>query len=290
MARVRLGLAAFVAVITLTSTAYTAGEPDSTCLGRHVTIAGGGTLEGTDRDDVILAHRRATIDAGAGVDLVCTRGGYSEVYSGSGADRIDGGAGDDYFYEEAGEDVVSGGGGDDLITDTDASDDRYSGGAGRDGIRFSYPYGRLQPRIVVDLARGRARGHGRDRLSGFEYLEGTGRRDSIRGSGRPETLDGIRGGDRIVGRGGDDTIFGAALLVSEVGVIDRYDGADPALRGGVGDDRIFGGAGRDRLSGGPGDDLLDGGGPSLRPGDGGHGGPGKDRCLDLEAMRACERD
>jgi Ca2+-binding RTX toxin-like protein len=263
------------------------------CDGQPATIvAERYTVRGTPGDDVIVDPDGAgLIESGAGDDTICVaEADFHEVYAGRGDDRVHGARGQDYVYPGAGDDVARGRGGADVITDEDRGDDRLHGGAGRDDLRFSVPFERLKVDPVrVDLARGIARGHGRDRLSGFERVEGSGKPDALRGGRGPDVLDGIRGGDLIDGRGGDDLIFGARLLVSEAGPIDPYDGGDRALRGGSGDDRIFAGAGVDRLSGGPGDDLLDGGGPASRPGDGGDGGPGRDRCRDLESARGCER-
>jgi Ca2+-binding RTX toxin-like protein len=283
----------------LIAVAAAAALPDSgsgrsapaTCFGRQPTIvAERFHVRGTPGDDVVVSDRKVLVEARGGDDLICLEEvGFSEVYGGAGDDRIAAGLGEDLLYPGAGNDILESGAGNDLVTDVDSADDSHDGGAGKDRIRFSAPYLRLQPPVRVDLARGRARGHGLDRLAEFERVEGTAKPDVLRGSGADELLDGVRGGDRIVGRGGADIIFGARQLVTEAGPADRFDGSDPSLRGGAGPDRIFGGAGSDRLSGGSGADLLDGGVPDSPPGDGGHGGGGRDRCRELEAARGCER-
>ncbi len=262
------------------------------CQGREATIvADRVVVRGTPGDDVIVDHKGAgLIEAGAGDDVICVSGRFKEVYGGGGDDLVEGGPEQDYVYDGAGDDTVRAGGGDDLLTAVDSGgDDVLRAGAGVDMVRFSYPYRRLQEAVRVDLRRGIARGHGRDALAGLEQVEGTGRRDVILGDRGDNFIDGVRGGDVIGGGAGDDSIFGARLLVTEAGPIDRFDGSDPSLRGGRGDDRIFAGAGSDRLSGGAGDDRLDGGPPHAVSGDRGNGGGGRDNCTDLEHERHCER-
>lgn len=287
----RLLIAALAAAaFALVHAAGAAGQVPS-CMGQPATIvAEHFQTYGTKGDDVIVDFDKGgLVQARTGDDLICLAGGDKEVYGEGGDDRVQGGGSDDYIDGGAGEDTIEGGAGEDFVFDLDNADDVLSGGADEDEVAFSRPYHRLTPPVDVDLARGLASGHGRDSLAGFEDIVGTGKRDTIRGDDGDNFIDGVRGGDRILGAGGNDTILGARLLVTEIGIADRFDGADSLLSGGPGDDRIFGGAGRDILSGGPGSDLLDGGGPSDRPGDGGVGGGGRDACRDLEAARGCER-
>ena len=245
---------------------------------------------------MLLVEDGGSKDAGRGDDLVCTvgPGGFHEVYGGAGDDRIYGGEGMDYIYPGEGDDTVATGAGKDLVSDfEDEGDDVFAGGPGEDWLRFSAMFGRLTvDPVSVDMRAGRATGHGHDRLGGFEILEGTGKPDRLLGSGRGEEIIAARGGDRVAGRGGDDLIFGATIAFSEEGERDPYDGRDPWLRGGPGNDRIYGLLGADRLSGGPGADLLDGGGPLPdQPGlgDTGNGGDGADECRELERATFCER-
>jgi Ca2+-binding RTX toxin-like protein len=267
-----------------------AGSVGETC--RGVPVTGD---HGTPADDVLIVRNNQSKSSGEGDDLICMveHGGYHEIYAGPGDDRIYGSKGWDYVYPGHGDDRVKTGESQDLVSDfEDRGDDRFDGGPGLDHLRFSAMFGRLtvEP-VVVDLRAGRARGHGHDRLAGFEILEGTGKRDLLLGSNRGEEIDGIRGGDKIDGRGGDDIIFGATIAYSEEGERDPYDGEDRWLRGGRGDDRIYGLLGADRLLGGPGADRLSGGGPTERqhgPGDSGNGGAGRDECTGLESASFCE--
>jgi len=265
------------------------------CDGERATIvADRGFVRGTDGDDVIVATRRnGNVEARGGNDLICLRGrAFHEAYGEGGADRILGSHGGDNIYPGRGDDRVRGRGGRDLITDLEATgDDRYKGGTGSDRIRFSTPNSRSSKPVEVDLAVGVSSGHGHDRISAIENVEGTTLGDVLIGDRLRNVLDGVRGGDLIQGAGGDDRIRGSTVIFGEGGgTADPSAGDDPLLDGGAGDDRIFGRFGADRLRGSGGDDLLDGGGQPAGglQGDFGNGGPGKDRCRDLERQIGCE--
>lgn len=265
------------------------------CDGERATIvADRGFVRGTDGPDVIVATRRNdNVEARGGNDLICLRGrAFHEAYGEGGADRILGSHGGDNIYPGRGDDRVRGRGGRDLITDLEATgDDRYKGGTGSDRIRFSSPNSSSSKPVEVDLAAGVSSGHGHDRISAIENVEGTTLGDVLIGDRFRNVLDGVRGGDLIRGAGGGDLIRGSTLRFGEGGgTADPSAGDDPLLDGGAGDDRIFGRFGADRLRGSGGDDLLDGGGqPAGAPrGDTGNGGPGKDRCRDLEQQVSCE--
>lgn len=265
------------------------------CGGERATIvADRGFVRGTDGDDVIVATgRNGNVEARGGDDLICLRGGdFHEAYGEGGADRIRGGRGRDYVYPGPGDDRVHGRGGKDLITDLERTgNDRLDGGSGRDRIRFSTPGSPSREPVVIDLAVGISNGHGRDRVFGFENVQGTTLGDVLIGDHRRNVLNGVRGGDQIQGAGGKDVILGSDVRFGEGGgTADPSAGDDPLLSGGAGDDRIFGRFGEDRLRGAAGDDLLDGGGQragSTR-GDIGNGGPGTDRCRGLERESGCE--
>lgn len=68
------------------------------CLGQRATIVGAGTIEGTDRADVIVGSNGADwIEGFDGADRVCGLGGDDIIHGGLGNDRIDAGDGDDRF-------------------------------------------------------------------------------------------------------------------------------------------------------------------------------------------------
>jgi Ca2+-binding RTX toxin-like protein len=266
----------------------------ATCFGERATIVADRYLvKGTaERDVIVDSVGPGLIVAGRGNDLVgVDSGGFHEVEGGAGADRIAGGQGEDHLGGDRGHDIVIGRGGPDSIVDLAArGDDRYRGRGGRDLIGFSFAGHRRAESVRVDLRAGIARGHGNDRLAGFEAVEGTGRADVLRGDGKGNALDGVRGGDVIAGRAGDDAILGADVPSQIPSGAGR--GNDPALRGGPGDDTIHGRAGSDRLFGGPGADLLNGGAVdgagTPRDRDRGDGGAGVDRCAQIERPKRCE--
>ena len=290
-------LAVAVAVPGLAATAM--GGSGGECFGRSPTIvADAYAVEGTPGDDVIVDRDGSgLIQSGGGDDRICIRANaFHEVYAGSGDDMVDGGDREDFVYPQAGGDLVRAGGGADLITDERGQvDDRYlAGGGSDDQLRLSLPYARNRSAGArVDLARGIARGHGLDRLAGFEHVEGTGRPDLLIGDAGDNDLDGIRGEDRIGGGPGDDLVLGTTVAIGEDGAgDDPAAGSDPWLHGGPGSDRVYGRHGSDNLFGGPGDDLLGGGvldgAGGSNDDDFGDGGPGTDTCRGLERSAGCE--
>jgi RTX calcium-binding nonapeptide repeat (4 copies) len=88
----------------------------------------------------------------------------------------------------------------------------------------------------------------KDKIKGGEgddYLFGDNGSDQLRGEEGKDEIDGGKGNDILHGEDGDDKIRG------HVG--------NDRISGGLGDDQIEGDKGDDRLFGGDGDDLLDGG-------------------------------
>jgi len=79
--------------------------------------------------------------------------------------------------------------------------------------------------VLVDLAKGVARGQGRDTLKRVNWATGSRFGDTLLGDDGPNGLIGLGGGDTLKGRGGDDFLTG--------------------------------GADADLLNGGPGDDYCD---------------------------------
>ena len=78
-----------------------------TCHGRTVTIAGAGTINGTNGADVILGSSQGdTINGFWGMDAIC---------GGGGPDTIDAGDGNDDIYGDGPTDTLRGGPGTDFI-------------------------------------------------------------------------------------------------------------------------------------------------------------------------------
>jgi Ca2+-binding RTX toxin-like protein len=206
------------------------------------------TVRSRDGDDSI-AGDGAVMDVafgGPGNDRLRALGTARVVLRGdAGNDTVAGGPGDDSLQGNTGLDHVSGGAGDDIVYEIDddaaqTADDVLDGGPGNDTISY---HGRNDS-VIVDLAAGRGgeRGEG-DLLTGFENVDGSRLRDTLRGDGGPNQLTGIgTNGDVLDGRGGKDTLIGG-------------DG-DDVLTGGDGDDILMGGRGDDRYDAGAGDDEL----------------------------------
>jgi Ca2+-binding RTX toxin-like protein len=62
--------------------------------------------------------------------------------------------------------------------------------------------------VSVDLKAGRARGEGRDQLSGLEAVDGTPLDDAIAGDADENFLVGAGGADVLDGRSGSNDLYG----------------------------------------------------------------------------------
>lgn len=257
------------------------GEPgfDSLpeCFGRRATILGSpgdDRIEGTRRRDVIVALGGDDVVIGLGeADYVCggagddrvrsTHSGFPAVWG------IDLGQGDDRV-RVVNADLLRGGfGSDRMIFERGPGD--VAGGPGADYLRSmmrNHPYypenapclsyrGAAGP-VRVNLARGWARGEGRDRLVNFWCLTGSRHSDILLGTDRGDGIDGGPGSDVVRARAGNDAVDGGVHA-------DR-------LYLGPGSDYGLGSTGRDRLYGEEGDDNLEGWSDS----DYIEGGPGND--------------
>jgi Ca2+-binding RTX toxin-like protein len=179
-----------------------AGVPK--CHGKRATIVGTAAhnrIVGTSGGDVITG--------GKGNDLIVGRGGKDLICGGSGRDQLFGEGGNDKLHGGSNDDFFGGAGGNDLIV----------GGKGR---RDFAQYLGGPKAVRVDLGRGRARGWGKDRLRGIEFVGGTKFNDHLSGNQGRNALFGQRGDDRLAGGSGEDFTFG-----------------------GPGDDRMAGGSGLD---------------------------------------------
>lgn len=188
------------------------------------------------------------LTTGSGHDRILGSAVANRILAGAGDDRIHGSSGADSLYGEAGRDRLSGGSGNDLL----------NGGTGFDVAIYR---GKTPVRVTLEHGRPQQTGHGIDRLTAIEGLEGGSGSDRLTGNGGNNTLWGMAGNDTLRGFAGDDLLRGAA--------------GNDSLLGGKGADQIFGGSGRDRLLGGDGHDTLLGGTGD----DGLFGGNGNDRML-----------
>ena len=211
---------------TLSSWPVAAGAAAPMCLGRAATIVGTAgnddPLPGTSGDDVIVGR--------GGNDVIQGRGGNDRICGNGGVDTLQGGGGDDR---------LQGGGGDDTLL-SEVGDDRYLGGTGNDVVDYSQAYFTSKSDgLKVNLATGRAKGEGADRLAGVEGVIGSGYgNDVLTANDAGSMLDGDFGADILIG--------GASADILRAGATD----SDPdTLEGKGGDDTLdFGGSDEDRLT------------------------------------------
>lgn len=249
------------AVASLTAAATVVASPASaapTCAGLRATIVG------TSGDDLIRGTaRRDVIAAGGGIDLIWGNDGDDVICGGAGTDLVRGGRGSDTLRGGGGADSLTGGRGDDLLDAGPAGDADYA-------IFEGLGHG-----VKVDLAKGTARGEGRDRLVGVRHIQGTRYADVIVGTDDGNSIEGGRGRDRIWTRGGNDTVSLAAgmaytgdgndsVRIGGGGTVDTGPGGDlvdvwrgqPVVRTASGNDAVFLGDARPWIYGGSDRDEL----------------------------------
>jgi Ca2+-binding RTX toxin-like protein len=195
-------------------------------------LAGTATGEGNDTlvnvrhvvgswaNDVLRAGiYSATLEGGAGDDVIFGGSGYDRLLAGTGADTLYGSGSNDYML-----------------------------GNGNTAVRYeTWTSGRIVADMsagAIDKYSGGAR-LGADSVYKVKDLSGTAFGDWVLGTVFANRLEGLAGGDTIVGNSGNDTIDGG-------------DGND-SLDGSYDSDSLLGGAGIDTLEGGDGNDTLDGG-------------------------------
>ncbi len=134
---------------------------------------------------------------------------------------------------------MHGGAGDDTLL-SERGDDRFLGGTGNDLVDYSQAYFTSKSDgLKVNLATGRAKGEGADRLAGVEGVRGSGYgNDVLTANDAGSMLDGGFGADILIG--------GAAADILRAGATD----SDPdTLEGKGGNDTLdFGGSGDDKLT------------------------------------------
>jgi serralysin len=207
-----------------------------------------------DRDDTIAVEYESTafnysIYTLKGDDILdltaANPAGYHYIYTGVGNDTVFGGDAHEYVNDQAGADLYLLGGGHDLYY-SGSGNDVANGGSDTDTLGFYYRTSNSGIRtdntaaVTCDLAIRTVQDFGvfgRDRVSGFETIEGGGGNDRFFGTGGENYLLGEEGNDYLVGRGGSD-----------------------GFHGGGGRDSMFGGNGADMLAGRDGRDLFVGGG------------------------------
>ncbi|MFO0819413.1 MAG: calcium-binding protein [Pirellulales bacterium] len=173
------------------------------------------TIDGGAGNDVLIGSQANDIlRDSSGNNILRGGDGNDTIYGGSGIDTIDGGNGDDKLYGMGGRNVIQGGAGADAVyggSDAESID----GGSGNDTLYGS---------------------------GGDDTMYGGDGNDVVYGDSGNDLLWGGAGNDRLLGNEGNDRLFGDS-------------GAD-VLLGGSGNDGLFGGEGHDSLSGGTGADRI----------------------------------
>lgn len=238
--------------------------------------------------------------ATANVTVSLTIVGTEQNTGGGGKDKISnfvnilGGKGADILTGDAGNNTIDGGAGNDLIQGGDG-DDILRGG---DGTGDTVTYANASEGVVVNLLNTAQQdttlpivgitGAGKDTLSEFENLTGSGFNDSLIGNTGANAISGGKGDDRVVGWIGNDVLDGGEgtdsvsftyltntqHLVLTLGALNLATGAVAktstsgvagdidaimnieSVLGGSGNDKITGNAGSNALSGWDGNDRL----------------------------------
>jgi Ca2+-binding RTX toxin-like protein len=205
------------AVLGLMAVAVPPAQAVPSCKGRAATIVGSSgpdQLVGTLGADVIVGRDGDDRISGlGGRDVICGGSGDDDIFGGDQADVMAGGRGNDDLLGGGGADRIGGARGNDGIFGG-PGDDRLSGGRGRTDILV---FDAAPHAVTVNLARGIARGHGNDRIGGFEAVIGSSHDDRLRGSGGSDFLLGERGADEIIGGGAPDNFAGGPGNDSFVG-------------------------------------------------------------------------
>ena len=269
--------------------------------GGNDTILGGrgeDFLYGDEGDDIIIGGYDVDyMDGGEGNDTVNyaysiedvdidLELGQSEFASGKVETTINfenavGSQGNNVITGTAGENVLYGGDGNDSISGG-LGNDMLDGGADIDTADYTDALGAVEVYLNANMSRG---ADGKDTLTNFENVTGSGYNDRLIGDEGNNVLKGGLGDDILKGKGGDDTYYGDAgndTIRGDAGIDTIFGGlnddlllglaGDDILDGGEGDDYHYGGQGNDTLKGGDGADTLNGN----RGNDILHGGSGND--------------
>jgi Ca2+-binding RTX toxin-like protein len=239
-------------------TAGLAAEPDAgllpSCDGKQATIVAaseGGSLVGTEGDDVVVGSENADqIDGMGGNDVICGLAGNDVILGGDGDDRIFAGA--DYEYPEGGflGDDVAPGPGDDLVDL--GTDPRLSPGEGMDTLSYLTSASGITVRLAPVGQTFTVTGEGTDTVTTHTPFQ-------LWGSNLADLITGSDGDDHIRPLGGDDVVdaLGGDDDVEDGCPFRGCQAADhDVLLGGKGSDVLASGVGRDDLDGGPGDDTV----------------------------------
>ncbi len=217
---------------------------------------GDDTLYGLDGDDTLMGE--------SGDDTLMGGLGNDRLIGGSGSDSVDYSSSSALNLSLIQESAFSASDGIDTLESIEnviastyddtiegnGSDNILIGGDGEDLLTFANSIGSIHVDLSITDVQDTS-SDGRDKIVGFENLEGSNFSDLLVGDNSINKIDGNSGDDTIRGAGGDDILdgnVGSDLLFGEDG--------DDTLGGGVGDDTLDGGVGNDTLLGELGDDRF----------------------------------
>jgi Ca2+-binding RTX toxin-like protein len=199
-----------------------------------------GELSGGAGDDTLTACStcRSTFSGGDGADHLVSGDVRATLDGGAGNDVLDGGAGNQWLGGGTGNDLITAGPGADMITPGPGTDG-VDGGGNRDTLRYTPAAGR----VIVDLKNGYALGQGPDNFDNVEGIIGSRFGDDLRGNHMRNQILGGDGADVLRGRGTPDILFAG----DGNDIIYAVDGHPDEISGGPGFDRAHVDRGLDRV-------------------------------------------
>ncbi len=229
---------------------------------------GNDTLFGLDGDDTLMGE--------SGDDTLMGGVGNDRLIGGSGSDSVDYSASSALNLSLRDESAVSLSDGIDTLESIEniiassyddtiegnSSNNILVGGDGEDLLTFENAMGSVHVDLGVTEEQDTS-SDGKDKIIGFENLEGSIYSDILIGDDSINKIDANLGDDTIKGGGGDDILdgnIGSDLIFGEIGN-DTIDGGvgNDIIDGGIGDDTLDGGLNDDTFIASEGKDIIDGG-------------------------------
>lgn len=211
--------------------------------------------------------------------------GFFDIIGSAKDDKLTGSDGDNIIDGLAGNDIINGGKGDDTL----------KGNTGIDVVSYAGSATAVTVNLATLIQQDTV-GAGKDTLSGFENILGSGQADTLTGDSKVNVIEGGAGADKLTGGGGADTVsyagstdtdmdtFGVTVSLSDLidtaGTVFGDDGANDVIKnfvnitgsalgdvltgnkfanilsGGKGNDTLIGKSGADTLLGSDGADIA----------------------------------